>query len=1816
MFYSGRFFRQEGCAEQKGRVGFALDIWRQTWLVGALCLWLLPQMVHAQQTITNLSVDLTDYTAGNRAAYTLSFLPQSGLTVTDKIVITFPTGFDISQVTVAGPQDGFNGGLSPSISGQNLILTRDGEGENAGAVQVTVSFALVTNHQTPGSYKLGVRTQTSLNQPKNTDNGNGPVFTIVPTREPFGNIALRSTKPKLPANGADTTLIFTSQPIKDAGGNNVLAGKLLTVAVNDPRFGRITTDDAAPLLPGLQIRTVGQGHISFAFQAGTSGGTATISVSGGSDGAASGSISLSVNELRILSVAAGRDTVSSEQTGVPVTMILQNVGRDSIELIDVDLTFNGETNFFNILDVSPSGRVAIPGNSQTLELRITVGVPDTEGEFSIDGRALASVIDTLEITADGAVTADSWFVQRAPRLSYIPGSLRPVNASVGSSHQFSIRVRNEGTAALHLDPERTRLLLQEGANLFEARLDANYVRTVTNGDTTIAFRSTAIPSGFPLGTYVPRIEISGTHNGANFFVDTLSVGSVRLQAGELVEIVSITPSQNAVTQGMQRVWTIDVEVRNNNSFPLQLVAESMQIVILGEGLDGSYSIESNRTFGSGSRTLGSDSSAILRFVVTRTGTKLGTASIVAEIELEGNNKRYSAKSFGTQGGFLVQTPAEIAISLEPSQSNVTQNQTRDWNVAMRINNSGGSAVRVEFLDEEIPLKISLQDSAGYVIGVPDTLVSIPNQQPDLVLGNSTRELNFTVNTTGSRGGRKTIQGQVKLIETNTGRVIDANTLDNEPVQVTVQTPARIRITETRLAQVFNGDSVNFNQAFQVRVKFINTGEEGLDGVWVRLASSGSSEIGPEVVQAAGDSAVFEVQADRSPNPHERFTASIDSAIASNTNTRAEVGPPEEPGDDTTRVVIMTTAFLQLLSVTTDLNANTVSANSRQTWHIFVALRASQNPQRNRSHVQLNAPLSLALSLGARPVGKDYDIDSPSELSGGGLFLRSGQTDTLTYTVTKVGPDGGELIVTATATGRDVNDLRPLLVSRNDTIQVISQTLVSISNTQFAAGVNQSGGIGLVNQNQVFEVEVHVQNIGFERVDSAFVSIEKTAGNAGEGEAQIIVAKDTILAIPNPDVRIGKFRINAGSLLSANGDFYEFKVRIDSARTPTATATIGPPLNSDEVKVKVQSPAQLEVHVATNMPFNRLAAGQPFEIRASVLNRGQAQYDGSGLLQIKTHPGDYLITNIPKQFTQGDTVIWEATPPANISQLRQDQFVIEIVRTPQDLNIREPAVVLADTAAMMVELNAAALALRKVSIIEPEGAKDSTLSTEQTFTLRADLQWQRARNVKALLILPDGFVTDPLNGSLEIAFAETDGINTADWRIKAPAQPLERALFRVEVTATDLSLASSPLPTAVDSLPLSFVPRANLSFSAEVTNPPAAIDRVVSIGQSFEVSAILNNRGQAQAVGPDSIKLILPPGYDLDRRVETTLIKSSVPSGRQRLASWLVLAPNRESPQTGEEIVLELTKVAIDENTNQIALVDQEQDNFIVIVEERRLVVNAMNTNRRSPVARGQDSLAVLDLELQNTGSGDNSNDILLQELRVYVKDQRGNNIAPGALLRELRLVEAGNPSQEYGRVQLTPSGRNNPVIMMLANPVKVSFDASRLVSLLADLTTADSVTAFSFSFQQGSDLVAHDEVSDSLVTVADAAGRTGPNFNVVSPLSVLVDASFNNFYNYPNPLRPRSAPQGVTQFVYYLPKDSDVSLEIFSMLGELVWQAKYLATDPEGRTGNHGLEGPLKLPGIFWNGCNGNGDKVLNGVYLAVLKTNSGTVKTKVAVIK
>ena len=70
----------------------------------------------------------------------------------------------------------------------------------------------------------------------------------------------------------------------------------------------------------------------------------------------------------------------------------------------------------------------------------------------------------------------------------------------------------------------------------------------------------------------------------------------------------------------------------------------------------------------------------------------------------------------------------------------------------------------------------------------------------------------------------------------------------------------------------------------------------------------------------------------------------------------------------------------------------------------------------------------------------------------------------------------------------------------------------------------------------------------------------------------------------------------------------------------------------------------------------------------------------------------------------------------------------------------------------------------------------------------------------------------------------------------------------------------------------------------------------------------------------------------------------------------------------------------------------------------------------------------------------------------------------------------------------------------------------------------------------------------------------------------------------------------------------DVTIHILTLTGELVYSHTVISGNPGATSG---------LQTIMWNGCNDDGDLVLNGVYIAMLTTSDGDVGSlKVAVQK
>lgn len=122
-----------------------------------------------------------------------------------------------------------------------------------------------------------------------------------------------------------------------------------------------------------------------------------------------------------------------------------------------------------------------------------------------------------------------------------------------------------------------------------------------------------------------------------------------------------------------------------------------------------------------------------------------------------------------------------------------------------------------------------------------------------------------------------------------------------------------------------------------------------------------------------------------------------------------------------------------------------------------------------------------------------------------------------------------------------------------------------------------------------------------------------------------------------------------------------------------------------------------------------------------------------------------------------------------------------------------------------------------------------------------------------------------------------------------------------------------------------------------------------------------------------------------------------------------------------------------------------------------------------------------------------------------------------------------------------------------------------------------------------------------------------PHFSYFTLMGYLSPATtLSSLFNFPNPF---AAGTEATRIRYVLTENSQVTLKIFTLLGELVWQKEIAEGSPGGKGSAVGLAND-----IFWNGKNDSGVVVANGMYLCEIraKSSSGEVRQvrKIGVLK
>jgi hypothetical protein len=425
-----------------------------------------------------------------------------------------------------------------------------------------------------------------------------------------------------------------------------------------------------------------------------------------------------------------------------------------------------------------------------------------------------------------------------------------------------------------------------------------------------------------------------------------------------------------------------------------------------------------------------------------------------------------------------------------------------------------------------------------------------------------------------------------------------------------------------------------------------------------------------------------------------------------------------------------------------------------------------------------------------------------------------------------------------------------------------------------------------------------------------------------------------------------------------------------------------------------------------------------------------------------------------------------------------------------------------------------------------------------------------------------------------------------------------------VTAMDAHNDTSALAPAADNVLVSVQQRADPRLRAFISNPPAATDGVVSIGQPFEVTAVIENNGQALLSGGATVSIKLPrlAGYRLANAQDTVQTSAT---GR---FTWWVQARPSISSQT-DFIEFNLVKAPRDTNTNQPAASTQRVYQLAVRTEAKTLLAEKVGSTG-GPTFRGQTNLPLLSLKLTNPG-GPGSSNLVLRQLRVTLRDRDNAVVLSNQALKAIRVVDDTQRNTVYGEIANIKT--TGPLVINFDSTVVIKPDKPDTIAILGDIVDNTEARNFRVAFSNSLDFGAVDQDSGQAVVVQNKDGKSGAAFVLDSDPAILFDSEpQKSFYNYPNPLTPgnnQALGQG-THFTYNLPEASNGELKIFTLLGELVWEISFSAADPAGSAGGHSRD-------IFWNGYNGAGKRVLNGVYVALLKTPKyGTFMTKVAVVK
>jgi len=347
-------------------------------------------------------------------------------------------------------------------------------------------------------------------------------------------------------------------------------------------------------------------------------------------------------------------------------------------------------------------------------------------------------------------------------------------------------------------------------------------------------------------------------------------------------------------------------------------------------------------------------------------------------------------------------------------------------------------------------------------------------------------------------------------------------------------------------------------------------------------------------------------------------------------------------------------------------------------------------------------------------------------------------------------------------------------------------------------------------------------------------------------------------------------------------------------------------------------------------------------------------------------------------------------------------------------------------------------------------------------------------------------------------------------------------------------------------------------------------------------------------------------------------------------SWSIDSVASDISSKSFPISLSISEPPLDKNSRRSALFAQAGDQITLFVKiEKKVAIVEPLLGESDFYASTQDTIKLFQFASYNDPNVGQADDIFMDYLGVSFLDQRDSLITDistlfsSLIVRQIPEDPENNkkqPDEEFVAEQAVNAGDDLVTISQTQDPLATVPSNERYVfTVYGKLNDQVQSATFRLAVQS----MAFRQVNDRLpILLKDLRGNelTGPEdfANFISTRNSVINiAGAEKFVNYPNPFSLRDVREndGTTWSIYLEKETESIEIKIYNLLGERV------------RTlSNHGITGSIPSGSLYqgmekWDGKNGVGNDVINGVYVAVatIKFSDGSTqkaKNKVVFIK